>query len=256
MARTDIYTNWLVAASASLVLWLASAPADAFEVKKLNGVVELFTSQGCSSCPPADRILRELATKGETLALAWHVDYWDYLGWKDTFASRANTQRQRGYARSLHESQIYTPQAVINGRTHVVGSNRAAIEGAVARLAGDGQGLLVPIETTVEDGSMKVHVTATGRTGDASLWMVYFNDRALVDVTRGENAGKKLAYSNIVRAVELIGMVKDSDLQTEFRIADLSRRGHDSCALILQQSGPDGSPGPILGAALIRALSN
>jgi len=256
MARSEFFKKLRLGAIGALALWIASTAASAVEVKKVNGVVELFTSQGCSSCPPADRILSDLAAKGETLALAWHVDYWDYLGWKDTFASRANTQRQRGYARSLHESQIYTPQAVINGRTHVVGSNRAAIDAAIARLAGNGEGLAIPIEATVDGDALKVHVAADGQAGDASLWMVYFNDKAVVDVARGENAGHKLTYSNIVRSVELIGMVKNTDLRTEFRIADLSRRGQDSCALILQQSGPDGSPGPIIGAALIRALTN
>jgi hypothetical protein len=218
-------------------------------------VVELFTSQGCSSCPPADEILTGLATKGDTLALAWHVDYWDYLGWKDTFGSSSNTVRQRGYARSFHESQVYTPQAVVNGRTHVVGSNRDAVLGAVRDLATKGEGLSVPIETSKDGGYLKVRIAAGPQAKDATLWMVYFNNRSVVDIRRGENAGKKLTYSNIVRSIEMIGMVKDQDLQTEFRIGDLSGRGYDSCALILQQNAPGGSPGPIIGATLIRDLS-
>ncbi len=239
-----------------MIAAVATTPARAAEVRKLVGVVELFTSQGCSSCPPADKILTELADKGDVLALGWHVDYWDYLGWKDTFGSHASTERQRGYARSLHSSQVYTPQAVINGRADAVGSDRDAILAAVRNLAGGGQGLVVPIETHTDGGYLKVRIAASAQSGDATLWMVYFNDNALVDVARGENAGRQILYSNIVRAVEMIGMVKDQDLQTEFRISDLSGRGHDSCALILQKSGPNGAPGPIIGATLIRDLSS
>jgi hypothetical protein len=249
--RTD--RPGVLAACVAIALMLSEA-AQATEVRQLNGVVELFTSQGCSSCPPADRILTELAKKGETLALGWHVDYWDYLGWKDTFGSPAFTQRQRGYARTLQESQIYTPQAVINGRVHVVGSDREAIAGALTRLSAKGEGLTVPVAATSDGKTLKVHVAAVPDAADATLWMVYFTDEVAVDVLRGENAGKKIVYSNIVRAVEMIGMVKDQNLQTEFRISDLSGRGYDSCALVLQKSGPNGAPGAIVGAALIRNL--
>src|SRR5690606_29247620 len=116
----------LAAVAAALVL--AGGPVRADEIRRPLGVVELFTSQGCSSCPPADEALVELAARGDVIALSFHVDYWDYLGWRDTLASPANTQRQQGYARAFGAQSVYTPQAVINGRTHTSGAKKAEIE--------------------------------------------------------------------------------------------------------------------------------
>ena len=110
----------LAAATVFLRVLLRRRPM-AGEVKKPAGVVELFTSQGCSSCPPADEIFGELARKGDVIALAYHVDYWDYLGWQDTLATQDNTARQYDYAKTFGARSVYTPQAVINGRTHVNG---------------------------------------------------------------------------------------------------------------------------------------
>ena len=95
-------------------LLIGSTPVSAAEIVNPRGVVELFTSQGCSSCPPADRVLAEIAARGDMLALAWHVDYWDYIGWKDSFARPENAKRQRAYAASLGSKDVYTPQAIIN----------------------------------------------------------------------------------------------------------------------------------------------
>ena len=230
--------------------------ANAAEVRQARGVVELFTSQGCSSCPAADRLLDEISTSDDTLALGWHVDYWDYLGWKDTFGDPANTARQRAYARSFGERQIYTPQAVINGRIHVVGSRRNAVLDGVKKFAGSPEGLLVPIEASADDGMLKVSVPLSPQARGATLWMVYYNDREAVDVERGENRGKRITYTNIVRDIEMIGMVKDRALQTEFQLADMQRRGFDSCALILQKTTKHGTPGPIVGAAFIRGMKS
>ncbi|MCG6858426.1 MAG: DUF1223 domain-containing protein [Salaquimonas sp.] len=231
-----------------------SNPAGAAEVHQARGVVELFTSQGCSSCPPADRLLGEISKSDDVLALGWHVDYWDYLGWKDTFGNPANTSRQRAYARSFGERQVYTPQAVINGRIHVVGSRRSAVLDSVEEFAGSSNGLTVPIKAVAADGMLKVNIPLTPQASGATLWMVYYNDRKDVDVKRGENRGKKLTYTNIVSDMEMIGMVKDQALQTEFHLADMQRRGYDSCALILQKTTDTGTPGPIVGAAFIRDI--
>lgn len=233
---------------------LSAVAAKAAEISRPNGVVEMFTSQGCSSCPAADAVLTGVARAGKTLALAWHVDYWDYLGWKDTFARRAHSDRQRAYARSLGEAQVYTPQAVINGRTHVVGSNGADVLAGIEKLAASGKGLTVPIEANLEGGALKVKIAGSPEAQGATLWMVYFRDHADVDVARGENAGKKLGYSNIVESVEMLGMVHGGDLKAEFPMNELGRRGHDSCALILQGVVGGGTPGPIVGAAVIRGL--
>lgn len=245
----------LAAASMALALTLFwPKPASAVEIHQARSVVELFTSQGCSSCPPADRVIYELAKENDVLALAWHVDYWDYLGWKDTFASSENTRRQQAYAVSLGKSSVYTPQAIVNGRIDVVGSRGIAVRETMATMRDKDLGPTVPISASVSSGMLKISVDATEEAADTTLWMVYYTDHAKVEVLRGENAGRELGYANVVRDIEMIGMVKDRMLQTEFRLKGLGQRGYDSCALILQKTKDDGSPGAIVGAAIIRGL--
>ena len=250
------FRNHLLAAAAIATVGSIAAlhPAQAAEVRQAEAVVELFTSQGCSSCPPADTVLSRLGAEGNVLTLAWHVDYWDYLGWKNTFALHANTERQKGYAASFGERQIYTPQAVINGRMHVVGSREQAVRGAIADFKGSANGLTVPIKAEAGGGLLRISVPATADAQNAKLWMIYYNEGSDVEVKRGENSGHKLHYTHMVRAVELMGMVKDKNIETEFMIADMARRGFDSCALILQKVAPGGTPGPIVGAAFVTGL--
>jgi len=242
----------LVLTLAASMIWMA--PLSAAEVIQPNGVVELFTSQGCSSCPPADRLLGKLADENKTLVLAWHVDYWDYLGWKDVFGSETNTTRQRRYAISLGERQIYTPQAIINGRKHVVGSKERQLRAMINGFSGTANGLSVPIEATFSSGAMNIKVAANEAATDATLWIVYFDNRIVVDVKRGENSGKKLAYSNIVRDVQMVGMMKGNGIQMSLPLSEMKRKGTQSCALILQKTTKQGTPGPIIGAAIIRDL--
>jgi hypothetical protein len=248
--------GYALTASVLTTVGLVNAYAQNPQIYQPDSVVELFTSQGCNSCPPADRVLAELAKRKDTLALAWHVDYWDYLGWKDIFASPENTRRQKAYARSFSKRGVYTPQAVINGRVDVVGSRGALVEQALAELAGTGKGLTVPIDARIENGMLKIRIENSGRARDATLWMVYFDKEREVTIKRGENRGRTLRYTNIVRAFEMIGMVRNQTLQTEFAIADIGRRGHDACALILQKTTEDGTPGPIIGAAFLNDLNS
>lgn len=239
-------------ALAMFLAWpVGSGPASSAEITHPRGVVELFTSQGCSSCPAADRVLTELVGRGDMLALGWHVDYWDYLGWKDTFASPANTERQKAYARSLGKRSVYTPQAVINGRADIVGSHEGSVLATVEEFAGTENGLLVPIETSISGETIRIRVDNSPLARGAKLWMVYLDQEKLVDVKRGENGGHRLKYSNVVKSMEMIGMVKDQALQTEFALDDVLQRGHDACALILQKSTESGDPGPIIGAAFL-----
>ncbi len=226
----------------------------AAEITYPKAVVELFTSQGCYSCPPADKIIGEYSKGSEVLGLSWHVDYWDYLGWKDVFGSKSNTQRQYGYARALKERQVYTPQAVINGRTHTVGSNKGKIKTAMGILNSSKRGMIVPIKATMTDTSIKINIENSLDAADATLYMVFFNKEHKVKIKRGENGGKTLSYHNVVHASQALGMVKANGLEMEFPIAEMKRHGYDGCALILQKSDSAGNPAAIVGATVITDL--
>jgi len=231
-----------------------SATASAMEFTKPTAVVELFTSQGCSSCPPADATLKQLNAGDAILGLAMHVDYWDRLGWKDTFASSENTERQWRYARSFGERQVYTPQAVINGRDHVVGSRKSDIIGTAANFDSNGSGLEIPVNLEKTGETIRVSVPKNTTGAHTTLYAIYFTPSAAVEIKRGENAGKTISYSNIVGRVEMIGMVGADGLTTDFSIADIRQKGYKGCALILQEVKSDGLPGPIVGASVIKDL--
>lgn len=208
-------------------------------------VVELFTSEGCSSCPPADAFLGELAARPDVVALAFHVDYWDYIGWKDPYGSPASTQRQRDYASALGLRMIYTPQMVIDGRADVVGSDRHGVESAIDAAARQPK-LAVSIES---DGSgHRVVIPAatdewTG--GEAAVWLAVFDREQETKVHRGENGGRTLKEYNIVREWRRIGSWNGAAVTIPLDVAaDADRNG---CAIIVQ-SGP---VGPVLGAAIM-----
>ena len=165
-------------------------------------VLELFTSQGCSSCPPADRLLAKLATKGiegRTIApLAFHVDYWDDLGWPDPHASPAWTARQQEYARALRDGRVYTPQLVVGGSTGLVGSNLIAVTGAIGKAA---RPALLPTTATWSKDALEITATAPA---DADVIVVIWEDAAATRVVRGENAGETLGNQRAVRRLERV----------------------------------------------------
>lgn len=233
------------------VALLPLAAAQAEDAAAPKGVVELFTSQGCSSCPPADAVLGALVSRGDLLALSYHVDYWNYLGWADTLASKQNTGRQYGYAATMSRSNVYTPQAVLNGRTDVNGADRNAIETGLKKLDGAGQGLAVPIQASVNGKEMDISVAAGKGSGDVVI--AYFKRKQTVPITRGENSGKTVTYVNSVTEVETVGMWKGDALQLKLPMSVMDMREYDGCAVLLQQTGPNGEPGPILGAAGVMA---
>jgi len=202
-------------------------------------VVELFTSQGCSSCPPADALLGELSRRGDVIALAYHVDYWDNLGWKDPFASRSGTERQRVYARSLGLSGLYTPQMVVDGATDVVGSDRRSV---LAAVSGQRQG--PAIQLLREDGVLKVGVAAQKGAQAGEAVLVAYAEQAETKVQRGENAGRSLTEYSIVRGVYPLG--RWTGEATSFSI-DLSTVAGDATAVAVLLQTP--GPGRILGAA-------
>ncbi|MEL7212601.1 MAG: DUF1223 domain-containing protein [Pseudomonadota bacterium] len=158
-------------------------------------VVELYTSQGCSSCPPADRLLHELAEMDDVIALSLHVDYWDYLGWKDKFASPAFTKRQHNYARALGETSVYTPQMIIGGTDHVVGSRPMKVSKLIQKHGDKAKQVDVVLQ---RNGSQVVINAASAKPQDMVVYLVRYSPRETVDVRRGENRGHTLTYANVV----------------------------------------------------------
>lgn len=167
-------------------------------------VVELFTSQGCSSCPPADAFLHKLADREDVIALAMHVDYWDYIGWKDIFASPENTKRQRAYARAGGRKMIYTPQMIINGREHVVGNRpRDVVDLINKHKSGAGE-----VDLTLARNGNTLQITANAAAavnGNLVVQLIRYTPKSTVAIKRGENAGRTLSYANVVTEMNMLG---------------------------------------------------
>ncbi|MFO1150790.1 MAG: DUF1223 domain-containing protein [Alsobacter sp.] len=225
---------------------VAALPAAASDRPRM--VVELFTSQGCSSCPPADKLLGDLASDGSVLALSMPVDYWDYLGWKDTLAERSFTERQKAYGDVRGDRQVYTPQAVIDGVTHAVGSDQEAIQKA-EKAATEKGALSVPLSVEIVGGSVKVTVPAMPGAPSASVLLFPIVKKMEVAIGRGENKGKTISYNNVVRSVVPLGVWHGEARTYEVPVASLGKGAAcDTYAAILQVGGPS-KPGVILGAA-------
>lgn len=212
-------------------------------------VVELFTSQGCYSCPAADRLLGELIEeRSDIVALEFHVDYWDDLvygtagRWSDPFSDNAYTQRQRQYnGRGLEgNSGVYTPQAVVNGRTGVVGSKQHALDRLLAGMVPD----TARISVRPEAGVMRVRVDGDKPTETAGVWLYRFDVRKVTEVAAGENKGKTLVNHHVVREVRRIGDWQGRDM--EYVVEDFAPGDGQGCAVVVQR--PD--LGSILGADL------
>ena len=214
-----------------------------------KAVVELFTSQGCSSCPAADAILGQLAGRDDLIAISLSVDYWDYLGWKDTLAQPKFSYRQKAYAKVLGDGMVYTPQMVVNGRAHVNGSDAVKIERAIDRTANAFVASRVPVRMSVADGRLLVEVGGEPQSvaRESTVWLAVLSKTVEVPITRGENKGKTLIYTNVVRDLIPIGMWHGEPFAVQIE-RDSFMHGHaDRCAVLLQQ----GRGGPIVGAALL-----
>ena len=206
-------------------------------------VVELFTSQGCSSCPPADALLTELAGRPDVVALSLHVDYWDYIGWKDPYASPQYTARQQRYAETLHLRYVYTPQIVVDGRANVVGSHRAEVLEAIAAAAKRDRPIDI-IFSTRHGGTVIIPEGPAPDEG-ATVWLAVYDREHVTEIKRGENAGHKLRNANVVRSFERLGTWTGARLEIPLDLAGARARGRDGCAVIVQQ----GRAGPVLAAA-------
>lgn len=228
--------------AAALLPWPRLAAAEI--TAKTPVVVELFTSQGCSSCPPADAYLRELSQREDVLALSLPVDYWDYLGWKDTFASPAYTRRQKAYAEALGLRNVYTPQMVIGGMRDAVGSQQSTVEAAIQTCRENLAQTAVPVTFRTKKGMLCVEAAA-GHARPATLWLVTYQKTGTVDIRRGENKGKELTYTNIVRDMMPLSSWKGDALKIDLPAKSLAATGYDGCAVLLQEE----DQGRILGAA-------
>jgi len=213
-------------------------------------VIELFTSQGCSSCPAADKLLGELAKDATILPISLSVDYWDYLGWKDTLALPGHSKRQRAYAGLRGDRAVYTPQVVINGGSHVLGNDKQAIERAV-KIARTSAKTALPVNVAVADGKVTVDVAAAkvpGQSGE--VWLCPIKRRVPVQIGRGENRGHTVIYTNVVRGWVKIGDWNGEAQQFTTALANVVKSESDVDAMaVVVQSGKFEAPGNIFGGA-------
>ena len=202
-------------------------------------VVELYTSEGCSSCPPADALLAELAGRPEVLALSFHVDYWDRLGWKDAFSSSAATERQQRYAELLGLATIYTPQVIVDGKWQAVGSDRAEVERALSSAQRDHAE--VPVALTLDRGHARIKLGPAAGSISGTVLLIGFDRRHVSAVKRGENSGRTLAHVDVVRGTEEVTQLDGRTSAIEVPI----RWQCDRIAAIVQAKD-----GAILGVAV------
>ncbi len=203
-------------------------------------VVELFTSQGCYSCPPADELLGELAERDDVLPLAYHVTYWDRLGWPDTLGLEAGTARQEAYARTLGTGRMYTPQMVVQGQIDVVGSQRGRVARAL-EIAQEHSGDSLGLE--VSEGRLEIP-SSDAVTG--TVWLAAYDDVNEVVIERGENSGKTLTYHKSVRELTELGHYDGAAMTADLPLARLAADGRDGAAILVQRDD-----GAIIGAARV-----
>ena len=215
-----------------------------------RAVVELFTSQGCSSCPPADQIVGELAKDPSVIALSMPIDYWDYLGWKDTLADSRFSARQKAYSHVRGDRNLYTPQMIVNGSTQVIGSDRAAIDGAIKNTSKAGGVMSVPVTMTLSGKLINVAVEASkvATTGRGEVWLCAVSRAVPISIGRGENRGQQLTYYNVVRNLVKVGDWNGGAGSWTVPLESISRDGVDAAVVYVQDGNRD-NPGAMLGAA-------
>jgi len=231
--RAAIFTLATLAVTAAGGAGAQSRPSPA--------VVELFTSQGCSSCPPADAVLADIAKRGDVIALALHVDYWDYIGWKDTFGDPAFAARQRSYAQVAGEGMVYTPQMIVNGGEELVGTD----SGKLRRLLKAPADAAADLTVTRDGATLAVRATASRPLPDGTLvQLVRYIPTAAVSIERGENSGRTITYTNIVTSWQTIG---HWDGRAPLSL-DVPAKGDLPAVIIIQKPGP----GAVLAAAAVK----
>ena len=216
-----------------------------------RAVVELFTSQGCSSCPPADKIIGELAKDPSIIAMSMPIDYWDYLGWKDTLADSRFSARQKAYSQMRGDREVYTPQVIVNGSVHVIGSDRTGIENAIGATR-KGEGVMsIPVTMTQSGKQLTVSVAAASKSPAAmrgEVWICSISRSVPISIARGENRGKEITYHNVVRNLVKLGDWNGNPGSWTVPLDSVVHDGIDAAVAIVQDGNRD-KPGPMLGAA-------
>ena len=247
------YRRITFAAAAILCAADGMTPACAEEPR---AVIELFTSQGCSSCPAADKLLGELARDPSLVTMSLAVDYWDYLGWKDTLALHGHSNRERAYAGARGDRVVYTPQVVVNGVVQALGSDKAAIEHAIDETQKTATPLILPVTMSVSNAIVTVTVpSAKDDRRSAEVWLCPITATKPVSIGRGENSGHTLTYFNVVRRWVKLGDWKGEAATFRIALADLPNDTYSLDEIdrlsVLVQSGVAAKPGVVLGAATV-----
>lgn len=241
----------LIAIAAAAFL---GAPAFAAgpEQPQPRAVIELFTSQGCSSCPPADALMVELSKNSELVPLTMPVTYWDYLGWKDTLGKDSFAKRQKLYSKARGDGQVYTPQAVVNGVAHMIGSDKAEVARAMSEQME--AGLSARVSLAEDAGNLRIHVAPNGgdETTKGGIWLLPTTRLVTVPITRGENQGKTISYVNVVRGLMRIADWDGKDATVTVPLATTKAAEADSYVVLVQAEKPGRYgqlPAAILGVA-------
>jgi hypothetical protein len=216
-----------------------------------RAIVELFTSQGCSSCPAADKILGDLARDPSIVALSMPIDYWDYLGWKDTLADNRFTLRQKAYSLMRGDRDVYTPQVIVNGSAHVIGNDRAAIDTAVRDTRKNEEVMSVPVSMTVSGRQLNVSVAsahADHPSDHGEIWICAIAKAVPIAIGRGENGGREVTYYNVVRNWLKVGDWTGKAGTWSVPIENIAHGGADAAVVYVQDGNRD-RPGLMLGAA-------
>jgi hypothetical protein len=215
-----------------------------------RALLELFTSQGCSSCPAADKLLGEFAGDPSLVALSIPIDYWDYLGWKDTLASPSHSARQRAYARMRDDRQVYTPQIVVNGTTHALGSDRTAVERAIVHTRRNAAIMALPLTVALSGNQLNVNASALkDGHGSGEVWLCPVTKAVKVKIGRGENHGRTVTYHNVVRRWLKLGEWTGKVANWNVPLSRIKADDVDAAAVVIQD-GTRERPGIIIGAAL------
>ena len=214
-----------------------------------RAIVELFTSQGCSSCPAADKLLGEMINDPSLVAVSLPMDVWDYLGWKDTLADPRNTARWQAYSKSRGDRERYTPQVVVNGAAHALGSDRSAIEKAIVKSRQNEAVMSVPVNAARSGDGLTITLPdgAPAAAATVSVWALA--KAVTVMITRGENKGRTVTYHNVMRRLVSLGPWNAATNRWTVPLRDLSGDGIDSAAVLVQTGTPD-KPSLMLGAAM------